>query len=117
MMYFEFNEFDSPDEIGSGEKMQATTLKMLDETRRLAGFAFVVTSGYRTKHHNDIVGGVKGSSHTKGYAVDIRCRKGNKRFRIIDAALKAGFNRIGVSKNFIHLDNDPDKSENVIWTY
>jgi hypothetical protein len=31
--------------------------------------------------------------------------------------MKAGFNRIGIADTFIHVDNDPGKAENVIWTY
>ena len=75
--YFNFQEFDSPDEIGSGMptdqggKMNKEFLFKLDEARMLAGTPFKITSGYRTEAHNKKVGGVKGSSHTKGCAVDI----------------------------------------------
>jgi len=117
MKYFNINEFDSPDVLGSGRKMKASTLELLNKTRELADTPFVITSGYRTRAHNKRVGGVNSSSHTKGYAVDIRCRNSKDRFKIIDSALKVGFNRIGVSGNFIHLDNDPYKVGNVIWTY
>jgi len=117
MKYFKLSEFDSPDLKGSGSEMKQSTLNMLDDTRELAGVPFYVTSGYRTKKHNKNVGGVEGSSHTKGYAVDIRCKKSSDRYKIIYAALKVGFNRIGVSGSFIHLDNDPNKPVNVIWTY
>ena len=30
---------------------------------------------------------------------------------IISALLKAGFNRIGVAKSFIHVDDDPEKKQ------
>lgn len=117
MKYFKTSEFDSPDEPGSGSKMHQTTLDLLEACRDLASVPFYITSGYRTKAHNKKVGGVNSSSHTKGYAVDIRCRSSKERFKIINAALEAGFTRIGVSGNFIHLDNDPQKVQNVIWTY
>jgi len=117
MRYFKLSEFDSPDMVGSGAKMQQSTLKMLDETRHEAGVPFVITSGYRTPYHNAKVGGVNGSSHTKGYAVDISCKTSSDRFKIVSSAIRAGFKRIGVSDNFIHLDNDPTKPYNLICTY
>lgn len=117
MKHFSQREFDSPDLAGSGKAMQKSTLKLLEKTRELADTPFIITSGFRTVAHNLLVGGVDSSSHTKGYAVDIRCRNGIDRFKIIDSSLKSGFNRIGVSGLFIHLDNDPNKVKNVIWTY
>ena len=117
MRYFKIEEFDSPDVLGSGEEMKQTTLNLLEKTRELAEIPFIITSGYRTPSHNEKVGGVNSSSHTKGYAVDIKCKSSLDRFKIIKSALEAGFNRIGVSGNFIHLDNDPSKPKNVIWTY
>jgi len=117
MKYFKLDEFDSPDLLGSGSKMKEATLLLLDKTRELAGIPFIITSGFRTIEHNQKVGGVDSSSHTKGYAVDIRCRNSSDRFKIINSALEVGFDRIGISGLFIHLDNDISKPKNVIWTY
>lgn len=97
--------------------MKPSFLYLLNKARADAGVSFVITSGYRCPEHNAEVGGVKGSSHTKGCAVDIRCTSGNKRFKVIQSLLDAGFTRVGVSKNFIHVDNDESKPANVIWTY
>lgn len=116
-MYFTQEEFDSPDLPGSGSKMDADLLDKLNDTRHMAEIPFVITSGYRTKSHNKNVGGVNGSSHTKGLAVDIKCSTSVNRSKIINAALKNGFTRIGISKNFVHLDVQSDKAQNVIWTY
>ena len=117
LKYFNINEFDSPDLVGSGEEMKSSVLLMLDRARELAEIPFNITSGYRTPEHNSIIGGVPNSAHIKGYAVDILCTSGVDRFKIIEAALKVGFNRIGIGNTFIHLDNDPTKPQNVIWTY
>lgn len=117
LKYFKLEEFDSPDLIGSGEKMNATFLKMLDEARDIAEISFRITSGYRTKKHNEKVGGVNGSSHTRGLAADIACSTSRNRFIIVNALLLAGFTRIGIAKNFIHVDFDNDKSEDVIFLY
>jgi hypothetical protein len=31
--------------------------------------------------------------------------------------MMVGFNRIGISHNFIHVDMDMNKTQNLIWTY
>ena len=75
----------------------------------------IVTSGYRCKEHNGKVGGVEDSAYVKGLAADIKCEDSNYRFMLIKAFIRAGFKRIGVYKNFIHVDLDPDKPQNVMW--
>jgi len=45
MLHFEISEFDSPDEIGSGQYMQSSTLQMLDDARSIAGIPFKINSG------------------------------------------------------------------------
>ena len=115
MKYFEDSEFACK-HCGKNEMKQSFLFK-LKEARRIADTSFVLSSAYRCDIHNANVGGVKGSSHTKGYAVDIRVTDDRKRFKVIAALMEVGFNRIGVSGNFIHVDNDPSKSEDVIWTY
>jgi len=117
MEYFNISEFDSPDLPGSGEIMDETFLDMLDEARDIAGIAFKITSGVRSKAHNEKVGGVSNSSHLRGYACDIACSSSSDKYTILNSLLEVGFNRIGIAKGFIHVDNDPDKSPFVIWTY
>lgn len=92
-------------------------MKMADQAREIAGFPFVITSGYRCKVKNERVGGVKGSAHTKGLAFDIAIRSSSERYRAIEALMQVGFRRIGVSDRFIHADIDEDKVSNVMWTY
>jgi len=115
--FFEYSEFDSPDVKGSYEHMSVEFLNKLTEARKIAAIGFKITSAYRTPEHNAKVGGVQGSSHTNGCAVDIYAPTSRQKYIIINALLQAGFNRIGVAKNFIHVDNDASKSEDVIWTY
>ena len=120
--YFNFQEFDSPDEIGSGMpkdqggKMDKEFLYKLDEARMLAGTPFKITSGYRTESHNKKVGGVKGSSHCKGCAVDIAVNSGLQRSAVVCALVKAGFTRMGIAETFVHVDLDKEK-QNSIWLY
>lgn len=116
LRYFSLEEFDSPDLPNSGINMDSEFLKMLDTARDTAGVPFKITSGYRSKEHNEKVGGVPNSSHLRGYAADIACVAGGDRYIILNALIKAGFKRIGVANTFIHVDNDPDKP-NSVWTY
>ena len=117
MQYFNITEFDSPDHIGSGTGMQEYVLKMLDEARGKFDKPITITSGYRTKSHNEKVGGKKDSAHLKGFAVDISCRTSRDRYNLINCLLDVGFNRLGIADTFIHVDADPDKDPDVMWTY
>src|SRR6056300_1078290 len=117
MRYFNYSEFDSPDLKDSGKKMGKNLLSMLDDIREIIGEPIIITSGYRSKAHNEAVGGVEGSSHTKGLAVDIAVRNSRMRFKLLNAIQEVGINRIGIADNFIHIDVDKDKNPNVIWTY
>ena len=122
MKYFKLQEFDSPDEKGSGKNMDERFLQMLDEARGIANVPFKVNSGFRTQKHNQwlIDNGYPASpdsSHLKGIAVDISCKFSNRRWLIINALLKVGINRIGIGKNFIHCDIDDSKPSNVVWVY
>ena len=117
MVNFKINEFDSPDEKGSGTNMCPTFLSMVDKARSIAQVPFKITSGYRTKTHNKSVGGVSNSSHTKGLACDIKCTSSRHRFLIINALRDVGFTRIGIAKTFIHCDSDTEKSQDVYWIY
>ena len=103
-------------EIDDGN-MNQEFLHNLDRARELAGIPFVITSSYRTPEKNKEVGGSENSSHLKGLAVDIRVRSSSERHTILGSLICVGFNRIGIGQNFIHVDQDPDKASNVIWTY
>jgi uncharacterized protein YcbK (DUF882 family) len=120
--YFKYHEFDSPLQEGSGQLMDKGFLYMLNNARHIADIPFEITSGYRIEADIERLEkeGYKvsrNSSHLKGLAADIACTDSVSRYIIIDALLKAGFNRIGIAKTFIHVDNDLDKAQNCIWTY
>ena len=117
MKHFEEHDFDSPDLEGSGSLMDCEFLEKLDQAREIADIPFVINSGFRTVRHNKKVGGKSESSHLKGLAVDISCTDSRSRYYIITALLEAGFTRIGVGKSFIHVDDDKEKSPDVIWAY
>ena len=98
------------------ENMNADFLNKLDEAREYAGIPFVINSAYRSPTHPLSIKNPT-SSHIKGLAVDIRCNTSRNRFIVLDALIAVGFNRIGIADNFIHVDLDLSKSDNVIWTY
>jgi len=118
LQYFRLEEFDSPDEPGSGRRMCGDFLFMLDEARDIAQVPFRITSGVRSISHNKAVGGTENSSHLRGKAADIACSTSAERFRIVAALIAVGFNRIGIGETFIHVDNDDEiKTPGVVWLY
>jgi len=117
MKFFTLSEFDSPDAKGSGQNMDPVFLQQLDRARDLAGCPFVVNSGYRTKSANQKAGGVLDSAHLSGLACDIATPDSNTRHRVLYGLISAGFNRLGIGENYIHVDRDKSKAPNVAWLY
>ena len=116
MKYFKMSEFAC--KCGCGESnMNSTLLKMLDMARGMANVPFVITSGYRCEKHNKAIGGSETSSHTKGLAVDIRTSTSSERHAILRYVIMAGATRIGIAKDFIHVDIDSSKPDELIWLY
>ena len=97
-------------------KMDKDFLAKLDEAREYARVPFVINSAYRSPEHPESIKNPT-SSHIKGLAVDIRTTDSRTRYRVLEALIKVGFNRIGIADTFIHVDDDKDKSSKVIWTY
>jgi len=91
-------------------------IRKLDEARQIAGIPFNISSGYRCKKHNFDEGGSITSSHLSGLAADIMVACDYHRLLIIESLLIAGFQRIGVANNMIHVDIDPDKPSS-FWLY
>jgi uncharacterized protein YcbK (DUF882 family) len=115
MRYFKISEFDCPD--CKRNEMNKEFLERLDKAREYAVTPFVISSGYRCEQHNEAVGGSPKSSHTKGLAADIVVRDSAQRYKILMGLIGAGFNRIGLGENFVHVDYDESKQSNVIWVY
>ena len=113
--YFKIEEFACS--CCGKNKIDPQFVKKLDEARRLAKIPFIITSGYRCEKHNKEVGGKADSAHLKGVAADISCQTSTSRYLIVNALIRAGFNRIGIAKDFIHCDIDKDKLQEVIWIY
>lgn len=93
---------------------------LLDKMREECGFPFIINSGLRTKAENDkLKDSASDSAHLSGLACDLRITNSSQRFKLVEVALKNGITRIGVSfnRNFVHIDIDKTKPQNVMWTY
>ena len=88
----------------------------LDMARKDAGIPIRISSGCRCKAHNARVGGVPDSAHVGGYAVDIQITNSADRLRIVKALMRY-FDRIGIDKQFVHVDIDPSKPGPAMWVY
>jgi len=96
--------------------MDLDFLSKLDKAREYAGIPFVINSAYRSPDHPESIKNPT-SSHIKGLAVDIKANNSRTRYKVLEALIHVGFNRIGIADSFIHVDDDKEKSSNVIWTY
>jgi len=107
---------------GCGEElMKGPFMQKVIGIRRFAPFKFLVFSAYRCPTYNDTVSstGIAGP-HTTGRAIDITVGNSWQRNWLVAQAIKAGFNRIGVGRNFIHLDDltiSDGFPEDVMWHY
>lgn len=55
------------------ENIEALVDNLLDPARKGLGMPIYLSSGYRTKVLNNLIGGVPDSQHVKGEAADIYC--------------------------------------------
>ena len=115
MKYFQPREFQCQClKCGLGfEQMQPDLIERLEMARMLANTPFKLVSAIRCEKRNNAVGGVNGSAHVTGWAVDIEAKSAVQRYRVLYGLIKAGFHRIGIYQGFIHVDLDPSKPPNV----
>lgn len=101
------------------DQLRPELVDALSEVKTLlkkAGVPFVVTCAYRSVEHDKAHGRSGRSSHCKGLAVDVRASNHYVRLQLVRTFLAVGFNRIGISKGFIHADLDLLKPAS-IWLY
>jgi len=99
--YFHLYEFQCP--CCKRVILHSGLLRRLNSLREAINRPIYINSGYRCKVRNEEVGGVKGSFHKLGMAVDIRAKDINIPDLIIYAK-GVGFTGIGKYKTFLHLD-------------
>ena len=89
----------------------------LQVVRQLFDKPMKINSGHRCKKSNGNAGSGDTSSHLIGEASDISCVSSKDRYELI-GLLRKQFNRIGVHKEFIHVDiSDDKKASPCLWVY
>ena len=97
------------------ENMDEEFVSLLDRARHISKVPYIIISGYRSDDHNQEVGGVPESSHTRGTGADLKADNSFTRYRILKGLIAVGICRIGIYKNHCHADVDLDKPQGVIW--
>ena len=115
--YFKESEFRACSPACSLQDMRQSTMNRFDRARRIAGIPFVLNSAYRSPEWELAHGRSGSGAHTRGRAVDIRCRTNATRMKVVVALLAAGFSRIGIADTFIHADDDETLTQDIIWLY
>ena len=115
--YFKESEFKACTPSCSLQNMDQKFMQSLDALRSVAGIPLVLNCAYRSVEWDKAKGRSGNSAHTRGKAVDIRCTTTQNRMKIVKAALAIGIRRIGIGKNFIHVDTDTSLPQDVIFHY
>ena len=92
-------------------------LTRLNIMRALYGAPLVVTSGNRCRFWNTHEGGKKNSEHLTGEAADVQCTNSVDRWLMDEAARQAGFDRLGLGKDFLHVGVSRELPQKVLWHY
>lgn len=113
---FNADEFDC--KCGCGlNNMKPVFLWKLQQCRTEAGVVFIITSGSRCEKHNRDEGGRSISEHLTGEAADVLTSSSHVRFKILQAAFRVGFTRIGIGPTSIHLGDKYSYPQQVAWDY
>jgi len=87
----------------------------INRARNISGVPYIINSGCRCTEHNEAVGGVATSSHLIGCAADIKASDSHTWFMLLYGLIMAGFSRIHIDYNFVHVDSDRNKAQEVMW--
>ena len=117
LRFFKEEEFNKATPPCSLKDMDEWFMLHLDNARCDSHTPFVINSAYRTKEYELAHNRTGYSAHTLGLAVDIRCRNSRERYDILNALMKHNFSRIGIGKNYIHVDDGVTYQDNVVWLY
>jgi zinc D-Ala-D-Ala carboxypeptidase len=114
--HFSLSEFRCP--CGCNQVVvHPALIETLEDIREFAGIPIQITSGYRCRAHNAAVGGKPNSAHLLGEAADFWVSGDKDRFKLLEAAFVYGPMRIGIGKEFIHVDVSHTLPSEVCWLY
>lgn len=108
-----------PDEycdMKDGTKMDGAFIQTLQIIREVYKKPIKIRSGLRCKDWNEHEGGEEDSAHTKGLGADLGCLFSRDRYELLPL-IRSLFPRIGIGKDFIHVDMDESKDQDVMWVY
>ena len=112
---FKRSEFDCQCGCGRGD-ISPRLVTLLQDVRDFVGHPIQITSGNRCPAHKKLVGGSDSSSHLYGFAADVACKTSKERYGLM-RIIPAKFNRYGIAIDFIHVDVDELKTQEVVWVY
>lgn len=115
--YFKESEFQKCTPSCSLQDMNQSFINKLDTLRDVSGVPLVLNCAYRSKEHDRAKGRSGTGDHPQRKGVDIRCNNSDTRYKILNAAIKVGFTRIGIAKNFIHVGDGDNLPREVVWMY
>ena len=112
-----FNREEYACKCGCGQdniknELAASVQLVRDKLKR----GIVITSGIRCEAHNTAIKATPSSSHIDGFAADLAYNGSAERYQLLNAVMQV-FDRVGIAKNFIHVDVDSTKNPEVIWLY
>ena len=96
--------------------IKAELVNKIQEVRDILGRSIRINSGFRCSRHNGNIGASETSSHIDGWAADLQTKGSAARYELLTAVMQV-FDRVGIAKNFIHVDVDATKTAGVVWTY
>lgn len=100
-------------DVATEERLSALIINVLDPLRTAYGKAISVTSGYRCKRLNQVMGGVKNSQHVSGNAADITAgsKGANRELAKLVVKLKLPFDQMIDERDFqwLHISYVTDK--------
>ena len=109
--HFNSKEFDCQCGCDAGE-ISSDLVNKLEKVRVAYGNSMRINSGIRCLDHNRSIGSSDTSSHIIGLAADVGCTDMASRMSLL-ALFGKHFKRMGIHKDFIHVDVDYDKPEGV----
>lgn len=135
MKYFSYSEFfksdaaekhqvsNIPDDAQLSQvlgNIEALVLNVLDPLRAIIGRPVIITSGYRSRQVNELVGGSKTSQHLTGKAADIHVQGYTpQQMDVVYRTIQMDYDFDQLiyypSKNIIHISWNGDKNRQESW--